>query len=356
MNSIPLPNSFFSGHFTEGHVQGIAIDLDKKHVYYSFTTLLVKTDFDGNIIGTVNRIAGHLGCITFDADRRKVYGSLELKHDSIGAGIIKRTGWDPSTEDAFYLVEFDCDAIVRKDMSAETDKVMRAVWLREAIEDYNAIDEVSGKKHRYGCSGIDGTAYGAEFGKDKKDRKKITVCYGIYSDVEREDNDHQVILQYDPSVFDNYGKELLQSEPHHSGPDKCEKRYFLYTGNTRWGVQNFEYDPYTDSYFAAVYKGTKEWYPNFPLFVIDQKAEPTLCVLKGRKDEQGLLLTLKKVGKQKDIATPGVDFAHGSTGFFACGDGTYYISHSHRRAEDNAQSSTVYRYTLTDNDDMFKIM
>ena len=68
------------------------------------------------------------------------------------------------------------------------------------------------------------------------------------------------------------------------------------------------------------------------------------------------MLTLKKVGKQPDIDTPGIDFAHGSTGFFACGDGTYYISHSAKRPEDNAQSSTVYRYSLTDNDDMFKIM
>ena len=60
--SVKIPNVIESGYYKEGHVQGIAVDAEKGYVYYSFTTLLVKTDFAGNFIGSVKRLAGHLGC------------------------------------------------------------------------------------------------------------------------------------------------------------------------------------------------------------------------------------------------------------------------------------------------------
>ena len=190
-----LPRTILSGFWKEGHVQGIAVDLEKQHIYFSFTTILLKTDFEGTPLGSVRNLAGHLGCITFDADRRRVYGSLELKHDSIGKGIIDRTGWNPSEEDNFYLVCFDADKIDRMELDAEKDGIMRAVWLKQVVEEYAAIDPVSDKKHHYGCSGIDGTAYGPVFGTEGA--KKIMVAYGIYSETARTDNDHNVILQYD---------------------------------------------------------------------------------------------------------------------------------------------------------------
>ena len=153
-----LPNKILSGFWKEGHVQGIAVDLEKEQIYFSFTTILLKTDFSGKPLGSVRNLAGHLGCITFDADRRRVYGSLELKHDAIGKGIIDRTGWNPSEEDNFYLVSFDIDKIDRMELDAESDGIMSAVWLREVVEEYAATDPISGQKHHYGCSGIDGTA------------------------------------------------------------------------------------------------------------------------------------------------------------------------------------------------------
>ena len=111
-----LPTSIYSGAFREGHVQGIAIDRVRGYVYYSFTTMLLKTDLGGTPVGSVVRLAGHLGCITYDPERNLIYGSLEMKHDAIGAGIIGRTGWDPSAEDAFYLVSFDCASILQMNM------------------------------------------------------------------------------------------------------------------------------------------------------------------------------------------------------------------------------------------------
>ena len=93
-----LPNRIPCGSsWANGHVQGIAIDEQRGHIYYCFTTVLVKTDLRGTVLGTVGHLAGHMGCITIDPARRRLYGSLELKHDIIGQGIIKSNGgWNPS--------------------------------------------------------------------------------------------------------------------------------------------------------------------------------------------------------------------------------------------------------------------
>ena len=48
-----LPRSIFAGEWTGGHIQGIAVDTERKYIYYSFTTVLVKADLDGNVVGTV---------------------------------------------------------------------------------------------------------------------------------------------------------------------------------------------------------------------------------------------------------------------------------------------------------------
>ena len=43
-----LPNRIPCGSWWKnGHVQGIAVDADRRHVYYCFTTILVKTDLCG---------------------------------------------------------------------------------------------------------------------------------------------------------------------------------------------------------------------------------------------------------------------------------------------------------------------
>ena len=113
-----IPNEIHSGFWKEGHVQGIALDEGRGFVYYSFTTFLLKTDLAGNALASVKNIIGHLGCIAFDPERNRVYGSLELKHDSIGKGIMARTGRDLAEEDAFYLVSFDLSKLERMDMDA----------------------------------------------------------------------------------------------------------------------------------------------------------------------------------------------------------------------------------------------
>ena len=350
-----LPSSIFSGVYREGHVQGIAVDNRRGYAYYSFTTMLLKTDLLGNPIGSVVHLAGHLGCITYDASRNRLYASLEMKHDAIGAGIIKRTGWDPTAEDAFYLVSFDCDAITRMGMDAETDGVMRAVYLYDVVKDYRERDDASQKPHRYGCSGIDGIGLGPVFGSPRTDCQKIMIAYGIYSELAREDNDYQVLLQYDPDVVDTYGESLCQASPHHRGPETCEARYFFYTGNTVYGVQNLEYDAYSHCWFLAVYTGKKPQFAPFSMFFIDGGVAPAESELTGRGGERGLTLQTASLGRVGTPATVrGCYFPYGQTGMMSLGDGSFYFSQDGGNREDKSYWTTLRRYRLDpDAQDLF---
>ena len=80
----------FTGTWGKCHIQGIAVDEQKGYIYYSFTTKLVKAKLDGTVIGSVDGLLGHLGCIAFHDG--KVFGSLEYKNDSIGRGILSSLG------------------------------------------------------------------------------------------------------------------------------------------------------------------------------------------------------------------------------------------------------------------------
>lgn len=344
-----IPKRICSGYLQEGHVQGIAIDIANGHVYFSFTTLLLKTDLLGRPLGSVKNFIGHLGCITMDAKRGRVYGSLELKHDAIGVGITQRTGKTLGCEDAFYLVSFDCARIDRMEMDAETDGVMQAVYLQDVATDYLQTDEISGHPHRYGCSGIDGIALGPCFGGGEE---KIMVAYGIYRDVERQDNDHQVILQLDPSAVEQYGHPLSQIAPHHSGPTCAEKRYFFRTGNTTYGIQNLEYDPHTKLWLLAVYPGKKNAYSNFPMYAIDGAIAPVLAPLAGRDGQRGLLLTSARLG-EPDTSIPhlfGCRFPYGQTGMASLGNGMFCFSVPSSIPEEGRFASTLVIYRFTPNE------
>src|SRR5699024_11549728 len=72
-----------SGPWPTSHVQGIAVDEENGFVYYSFTTLLVKTDLAGNVIGTVGGFTGHLGDLDFNAEDGRVYGKTTDRPDDV---------------------------------------------------------------------------------------------------------------------------------------------------------------------------------------------------------------------------------------------------------------------------------
>lgn len=334
-----------SQYFKEGHVQGIAYD--GEYMYYSFTTLLVKAERDGRVVGSVRNLAGHLGCITYVPEKRAIFGSLELKHDAIGMGIINRTGNDPSKKDSFYLVAFDIDKITKENMDAERDGVMSAMYLRDVCRDYSETDEVSGKLHRYGCSGIDGTGYGRAFGADEHSEKKLMVAYGIYSDTERGDNDHQILLEYSLDDFYKYATPLTQSDPHTSGPVESDNRYFFFTGNTVYGVQNLEYDAYSGSWMMAVYRGRKDEFCDFSMFFADSVKKPHWTALKGRAGQCGNVIESADIGEIGKQGIRGSYFKYGSTGMVALGNGQYLFSEPLSIKEEKSYASRVFRYDIS---------
>ncbi len=322
---------------TTGHVQGIATDKERKYMYYSFTTALIKTDMDGNIIGSVKGLAGHLGCIAYNYDDGKVYGSLEYKHDVIGSSILERSGNEIDVTDGFYIAVFDVSRIDRMDMDAETDGIMVAVNLKEVLEDYNA------EGHRYGCSGIDGITF-APIPGDCDGKKYLYVAYGIYSDTQRNDNDYQIILRYDIEGWGEFAKPLNQKNMHRQGPENPDGKYFVYTGNTTFGIQNLEYDEVTKCMFMAVYKGVKENFPNFPMYAVDMKKEAEKVKLINL-NETGEVMQLAMLG-QKDEATGiyGIDFPYGATGMISLGDGCFYFSRDFCENNEWGTEIGLYRF------------
>ncbi len=326
-----FPKNINTGNWSQGHIQGIAVDKAKGYIYYCFTTILVKAKFDGTVIGWVKGFLGHLGCIDYNEGDGKVYASLELKHDAIGAGIEKNTGIKIAEENAFYIAIIDVDKICRPDMDAEKDEVVKTAYLPIVVEWFDAILP-DGKQHKYAVSGIDGTGVGPVFG-EKNGTKKLMVACGIYGDNNREDNDFNIIMQYDIRAVNECALTPSQLAPHHSGL-MPEEVYFMYTGNTDWGIQNLEYDEYTGNWLVAVYKGHKEQFRNYPFFIIDGSVKP-------RTDT----VTYGETGKVLTLFNGGIYFNKGTTGMYSFGDGYYYFSHDYRN-EDKTYASNIrlYRY------------
>lgn len=306
-----------NGPWQTSHVQGIAVDPVQEFIYYSFTTLLVKTDFAGNLIGTVGGLTGHLGDLDFNPEDGRVYGSLEYKD-----------------EEVFYAAIFDVDQIDRVGIEAQDSDVMSTVYLDEVTQDYIADmdgdgifdgDTADTADHRYGASGFDGVAFGPEFGSTDG-RNLFTLAYGIYENLEREDNDHQVLLQYDVSDWGQFESPLSEADPHTVGPDAVEGKYFAFTGNTRYGVQNLEYDPWLERWFMAVYPGSKPQYPNYEMFAVDAADPPTLETLQGLDGEEGMLLPLAEDGLIDPATGIRGWWKDGSVGFQSLENGLFYIS------------------------------
>ena len=318
-----MPTPIYTGAWGKCHIQGIAADPEHGYLYYSFTTKLIKARMDGTIVGSVEGLLGHLGCIAFH--NGKIYGSLEYKNDSIGKGILKALGQDTALEDAFYVAVFDVDKIDRLDMDAEKDGIMTTVYLKEVVEDFMAPG------HRYGCSGIDGTTFGPLPGSNDG-KTYLAVAYGIYGDTSRNDNDHQILLFYDVEDWESYARPLRQTAMHKSGPEAPCAKYKVFTGNTTYGVQNLEYDAAENAYFMAVYPGKKPQYPNYYLFAVDASVPP----------KNGLLSLLKAGLHHEESDTYGWHFRQGSTGLYSFGNGEWLISENH--VSEEGQCSLIYRY------------
>lgn len=340
-----MKKSIFTGKWGKCHIQGIAADIKGGYIYYSFTTKLVKATLDGEIVGFVDGLIGHLGCIAFNEDDGCVYGSLEYKNDKIGKGIMNALARSDGFSDGFYVARFEVDKIDRPDIPAEKGDIMTCVYLSEVLEDYSAvITDKNGKeiKHRYGCSGIDGLTFAPLPASENKDEKYLYVAYGVYGDEERCDNDNQVLLCYDTKNWNEYFAPLCQADMHRRGPSAPLHKFFVYTGNTRYGVQNLEYDESENALFMAVYKGTKKEYPNYDLYICDLSAPAVVKKPVGLEEEMETLSLLPLGECDAASGVYGWRFPYGATGLNSIGDGQWLISHN--RVEDGEQCSTIHLY------------
>ena len=348
-----LPKKLHTEGWRAGHVQGIAVDTKQKYVYLSFTTMLVKLDMQGNVVGTVTGILGHLGCLEFNDEDGRLYGSLEYKNDAIGKGILKQEGVSKQLETGFYVAIFDVDKITRENMSAERDGVMTSVLLKSVVEDFKAkVKGEDGKdlEHRHGCSGFDGISFGPAF--DGSGRRMLTVAYGIYADKKRTDNDYQVLLQYDTKNWAKYEAPLSQDNMHRQGPAKPQGKYFVFTGNTSWGVQNLEYDKDLNRWFLACYPGKKATYSNYTLFCVDGSKRAEKSALHGvAYQAKGAVLTLAEGGvtDPKNGAVRGWHNKLGAYGIHALGGGYFYLTSAGKT--EAGRSATLHLVRFTGNAD-----
>ncbi|MGN0233896.1 MAG: hypothetical protein ACI4B5_05690 [Bacteroidaceae bacterium] len=346
-----LPFVVRTGLQDKFHVQGIAYDKERNCMYMSFTTSLLKTDMRGNVLGSVEGLTGHLGCISLNPDDGRLYGSLEYKHDAIGQGILN--GLDGANNDAktgFYVAIFDVSRINREHMKAS--EVMTSVYLTPAVRDYEAKVTNKGRivEHRYGCSGVDGLTLAPQWGKQSS-RNMLYVAYGIYSENDRTDNDYQVLLCYDIDKLKKYERPLTPQNLHNSGPKKAHHTYYIYTGNTSWGIQNLCYDSHTGNMMAAVYTGKKPEWKNFGLYVVDGQKLPVKEVLHGVEPKtKGLVLSLLQQGEQDQVhGTWGWNFNWGNTGLTSLGDGRFYVSVGGKDKETGRQYCEARLFRWEDN-------
>ena len=129
-------------------------------------------------------------------------------------------------------------------------------WCTEVTTTVNpasAQADTSGKKYDLRYAYRYGTAIGPMFGAAPYSKPYLFVAYGVYGDPTRFDNDHQVLLGYDLAAL-NAAARPLQEAIRHGGEElRPVGRYFVFTGNTTYGVQNLEYDAATGHYLMAVY-------------------------------------------------------------------------------------------------------
>ncbi len=325
-----LPVAHHGGQWESGHVQGIAVDRANGYIYYSFTNLLARYDFKGNLVGTLVGWTGHLGDLDFNPADGKVYASLEYKKDN-----------------AFYIAMIDVSRIDRVGIRASESDILRTVYLPEVVADYTADVNGDGRfegddgryrgreaespDHRYGCSGIDGVSFGPRFGRTDGPRL-LTVAYGIYGNAARSDNDHQVLLQYDTAQWDALARPLTEAAPHHSGPATVDGKYFVRTGNTRYGVQNLAYDDHGQRWLMGVYAGNKPQFPNYLMFAVDARSAPVRADLRGVAGQRagqwqkGLLLPLADMGLHDTASGVRGWNQKSDVGLQPLGDGLFYLA------------------------------
>lgn len=323
-----VPLSLASGSWDVRHCQGIAVDEENRYIYYSYTTTFVKCDFEGNVVGTIKNIKGHLGDICYNKKDGRVYAS-----------------YNPPGKKALYNAIIDVANLNQVGLDAVSCGLIRTVHLKDVWEYFAATVTVGEKNYsrKYGVSGTDGVCFGPSF--ETGNGYYLTVACGITPQPARADNDYQILLQYDVTLWWNlYSQPLSYSTYHQIGP-ACKGKYFLYTGNTNYGVQTMSYFDELNVWLLNAYATTKSEYNKYTLFVVDGDIAPVSGELKGQPaTDTQLLLTLYADGDY--------DSTHGIYGWYSekgnlgmdyIGDGLFYIIHPYSTWYET-QTAVAYLY------------
>lgn len=309
-----LPLSLSSGSYDVRHCQGMAIDIYKGFVYYSYTNTFVKCDLEGNVVGSITGIKGHLGDACLNESDGKVYAS-----------------YNPPGKKALYTAIIDVDNLNKVGLKAVECGLIRTVHLKEVFKDFSATVKIKETqfKRKYGVSGTDGVAFGPSFSTGKGNY--LTVACGLTPQTNRSDNNYQILIQYNvKNWWDHYSRPLSFTEFHHSGPDRHNGKFFIYTGNTNYGVQTMTYCKDLNLWFLNVYPTTKNTFKKYNMYIVDGDVRPWKEILKGqpeRNDEQYVLALYQDGEKDKKTGIYGWYASLGNKGMTYISDGLFYIIH-----------------------------
>lgn len=298
------------------HCQGMAMDKEGGYVYYSYTNTFVKCDMEGNAVGSITGIEGHLGDICFNPKDGKVYASL-----------------NPEGKKALYLAIIDVSNLNKMNVDALKGGLIRTVHLTHVWKDFSAKVKNQGKTYsrRYGVSGTDAMCFGPSF--ETGTGHYLTISCGTTPQIERTDNDYQVLVQYDVTGWwDKYGQPLRYDKVHHIGPDKIHGKFFVYTGNTNYGVQTMTYFEELNLWFLNVYTTKKENFPDYNLFIVDGDIKPKAKALKNqeKKDVQKVLTLYQDGRYDNNTGIYGWYAANGAKGMEYLTGGLFYIIHPYK--------------------------
>lgn len=299
------------------HCQGVAIDKENGYAYYSYTNTFVKCDLEGNAVGSLTGFTGHLGDICFNDKDGKIYASL-----------------NPTGKKALYVAIIDVGSLNELGLNCEKSGLVKTVHLPEVWSDFTAKVKNDGKTYsrRYGVSGTDAICFGPSFSSGKG--HYLTLSCGTTPQTQRDDNNYQVLIQYDVSSWwDEYAQPLNESEVHHIGPKKCSGKYFVYTGTTYYGCQTMTYFTELNLWILNVYTTPKtDEFPDWNLFVVDGDIKPKKQALKGQeKEDIQKVLTLYQDGMlHENTGIYGFSASNGAKGIEYVGNGLFYIIHPYK--------------------------